>query len=240
MKLLITIQGQLGVMTWPLALLSLLTVMLLIERIIFLGFNSRTSGRLIISQLKQIDINEKSAVNSYIRVQEKKRGTLAKGVALLLSHKNFTKSLREETVGIWLSKKRQEYLSGLRFLSVIGVISPLIGLLGTVLGLIEMFRDLALTSGSIAPSDLAKGLGLAMSTTAAGLIIAVPAIFGSQILQLWAERSLAKIEHALNHCNLYLEGISIEQKNREVICTSGSIGQCDREDILQPERVPAV
>lgn len=215
--MLATIHSQLGLMALPLSLLSLITLMLLLERIIFLSVNSKTSSQYLIAKLKSIDVNSTYALNALIQEQSAKKNTLSKGVALLLVHKNFAKPLREQTVSIWLAKNRQQYTSGLRFLSVIGAISPLIGLLGTVLGLIEMFKDLGATTGAIAPSDLAKGLGLAMSTTAAGLIIAVPAIFGSQILQLWAERSMAKIEHALNHCNLYLEGISIERATSEVI-----------------------
>jgi len=223
MNTLTTIHSQLGLMALPLTLLSLLTLMLLIERIVFLSINSRTSSLYLIRKIRSIDINNNDALNELIQEQSAKKNTLSKGIALLLTHKNFAQSLREQTVSIWLANIRQEYTSGLRFLSIIGAISPLIGLLGTVLGLIEMFKDLAVTTGPIAPSSLAKGLGLAMSTTAAGLIIAVPAILGSQILQLWAGRSIAKIEHALNHCSLYLEGISLEKSTPEVIhCQSST------------------
>lgn len=90
------------------------------------------------------------------------------------------------------------------------MISPLIGLLGTVLGLIEMFKGVAATTGSITPNDLADGLGLAMRTTAAGLMIALPAISGAQLLGLWADRVLAQLEHTLNYVNVWLEGMSIQ------------------------------
>ncbi|MCV5977897.1 MotA/TolQ/ExbB proton channel family protein, partial [Escherichia coli] len=87
---------------------------------------------------------------------------------------------REDAAGIWLQEKRHQLHSGLRLLTLIGVISPLIGLLGTVLGLIDMFKGIAVSTGNITPNDLADGLGLAMRTTAAGLIIALPAISGAQ------------------------------------------------------------
>ncbi|QTG97657.1 MotA/TolQ/ExbB proton channel family protein, partial [Vibrio furnissii] len=93
--------------------------------------------------------------------------------------------------------------------TLIGVISPLIGLLGTVLGLIEMFKGVAASSGNITPNDLADGLGIAMRTTAAGLMIALPAIAGAQLLSLWADKVMAKLEHTLNYVNLWLEGISL-------------------------------
>ncbi|GAM57881.1 biopolymer transport protein exbB [Vibrio ishigakensis] len=54
-----------------------------------------------------------------------------------------------------------------------------------MLGLIDMFKGLAHTSGSISPAVLADGLGLAMSTTAVGLLIALPAITGAQLLGMW-------------------------------------------------------
>ncbi|MDG4871030.1 MotA/TolQ/ExbB proton channel family protein, partial [Guyparkeria sp. 1SP6A2] len=64
---------------------------------------------------------------------------------MLLAHHDFSKGLREDTAGIWLQDKRHQLHSGLRLLSLIGAISPLLGLLGTVLGLIEMFKGVALS-----------------------------------------------------------------------------------------------
>lgn len=49
-----------------------------------------------------------------------------------------------------------------------------------------------------------------MRTTAAGLMIALPAISGAQLLGLWADRVLAQLEHTLNYVNVWLEGMSIQ------------------------------
>lgn len=48
-----------------------------------------------------------------------------------------------------------------------------------------------------------------MYTTAAGLMIAVPAVAGAQLLNLWADRTMAKLEHSLNYVNLWLEGMTL-------------------------------
>ena len=124
-----------------------------------------------------------------------------------LAHRDFEKGLREDVAGLWLQEKRHQLRSGLRLLALIGMISPLLGLLGTVLGLIDMFKDVAATTGSITPNILADGLGLAMRTTAIGLIIALPAIASSQLLGLWADRILSRLEHSLNYTNLWIEGV---------------------------------
>jgi len=64
-------------------------------------------------------------------------------------------------------------------IATIGVISPLFGLLGTVLGMIITFGQIAATGGAD-KSDLAGGIGLALFTTAGGLIVAIPAILSNR------------------------------------------------------------
>jgi biopolymer transport protein ExbB len=76
-----------------------------------------------------------------------------------------------------------------------------------VIGLIQVFDDLGVHQGPIEPSMLAGGLGIAMKTTAAGLIIALPAVLGAHGFQLWVERLIHQTEHAMNMHNLELEGI---------------------------------
>jgi biopolymer transport protein ExbB len=65
--------------------------------------------------------------------------------------------------------------SGLRPLALIASISPLIGLLGTVLGMINAFQALQNAGNKVDPSILSGGIWVALLTTAAGLIIAIPA-----------------------------------------------------------------
>ncbi|GAD79901.1 MotA/TolQ/ExbB proton channel family protein [Vibrio ezurae] len=218
MNTLITLHSQLGMMTIPLTVLSALTLMIIIERTFYMLLNSRTHTRQILSKVHRINFSNSAQVEHFIEHDLQGKTIMYQAMRMLLGHRSFTKELREEAVSIWLFKKRQQYKSGIRTLSIIGVISPLIGLLGTVLGLIEMFKGLALTSGSISPSVLADGLGLAMSTTAVGLLIALPAITGAQLLGMWIEKTLATIEYTLNHSNLHIEGISIECPENSKSC----------------------
>ena len=203
------IQNQLGPMTWPLGIMSFVGVVIIAERILFLAFKSRGGHKKFLLKICQMDANQDDYIKAEIDKHKRGFDCLFVGLSLLIDHKELDRNIREEIVSVWLAKQRKSYTSGLRLLAVIGLISPLIGLLGTVLGLIQMFQDLASTSGSIAPSDLAGGLGLAMSTTAAGLIIALPAITCAQLLNMWADRLNGRTEHLLNNFNLYLEGIQI-------------------------------
>lgn len=204
------LQTQLGLMTWPLIICSALTVMIITERLFHVLISLGVGKRAIRQKLIGLDPTNGNDLETLAEELSHKRPLLYRGVAVLLAHHSFSKSLREDAAGIWLQEKRHQLHSGLRLLTLIGVISPLIGLLGTVLGLIEMFKGIAVSTGNITPNDLADGLGLAMRTTAAGLIIALPAISGAQIIGLWADRVIAKLEHTLNYVNLWLEGISLQ------------------------------
>jgi len=214
MTLFNTLQEQLGLMTWPLIICSLLTLMIISERLLKLI----TSGSLNKSEINKLleghDPKQCKQLQS-LSLQLKTEKNLAKrAIAMLFAHQHFSQQLREDTASIWLQDKRQELHSGLKMLALIGVISPLLGLLGTVLGLIEMFKAIALTTGSVTPNDLADGLGIAMRTTAAGLLIALPAICGAQLLGLWANKVTCRLEFTLNFCNLWLQGVNFPDAKR--------------------------
>ncbi|MCG9788347.1 MotA/TolQ/ExbB proton channel family protein [Vibrio mediterranei] len=209
------LEEQLGLMAWPLIICSALTAMIVIERLFQIAISSGVGKSAIRQELNQASpVNEKE-IEALAKDLVQKRPLLYKGVAMLLAHHSFAKSLREDAASIWLQDKRHQLHSGLRILGLIGVISPLLGLLGTVLGLIEMFKGIAAASGNVTPNDLADGLGLAMRTTAAGLIIALPAIAGSQLIGLWADRIVAKLEHTLNYVNLWLEGVEMQHSDKD-------------------------
>lgn len=71
----------------------------------------------------------------------------------------------------------------LSYLAMIGTVAPMIGLMGTVYGMIESFRVIADSDVSPKPSQLAGGISTALFTTLEGLIIAVPAIAAYGILR---------------------------------------------------------
>jgi biopolymer transport protein ExbB/TolQ len=81
----------------------------------------------------------------------------------------------EETMQVVLSQQKLLLERNTSMLGTMAAVAPLIGLLGTVWGIMRAFNDMALT-GSAAPSVVAAGVAEALVTTAAGLIIAVPSV----------------------------------------------------------------
>ena len=81
----------------------------------------------------------------------------------------------EERLQIALSRQKLFLERNLGILGTMAAVAPLVGLLGTVWGIMRAFRDMSST-GSAAPSVVAAGVAEALVTTAIGLIIAVPAL----------------------------------------------------------------
>ncbi|MBE1284158.1 MAG: MotA/TolQ/ExbB proton channel family protein [Rhodobacteraceae bacterium] len=77
---------------------------------------------------------------------------------------------------------------GFRFLDMVAQIAPLLGLFGTVLGMIEAFQSLQSAGSSVDPSLLAGGIWVALLTTAAGLAVAMP----TSMLLAWFESRMAR------------------------------------------------
>jgi biopolymer transport protein ExbB len=86
-------------------------------------------------------------------------------------------------------------------LAVIGAIAPMLGLLGTVQGMIEAFNTIASTGGAATPADLASSISKALVTTFEGLVVAIPVLsalsfFRTRIDHLVAEAG-SRVEHLL-------------------------------------------
>ena len=100
-------------------------------------------------------------------------------------------------------------LSGsIRLLELIAMVSPLLGLLGTVLGMIQSFQDLAQAEGAANASVLAGGIWLALLTTAAGLIVAIPAAIAAGLFAARVDRAAQKIESAVGQI-LFIENSGV-------------------------------
>lgn len=85
----------------------------------------------------------------------------------------------------------------IRVIELIAMISPLLGLLGTVLGMIQSFQELEMAQGAANASVLAGGIWQALLTTAAGLLVAIPAALGAGLLSARVESAAQMIESAV-------------------------------------------
>ena len=115
------------------------------------------------------------------------------GISLLGEGKEMT----EEGMVGELSKENSAMQTYISYLSVIGVCAPMIGLLGTVTGMIKAFEKLG-AAGIGDPSGLSAAIGEVLVATASGLIIAIPAFGAFYFLRNRAAASLHKIQDIIN------------------------------------------
>ncbi|TMQ63367.1 MAG: MotA/TolQ/ExbB proton channel family protein [Candidatus Eisenbacteria bacterium] len=101
----------------------------------------------------------------------------------------------EEKMQIALSDQKLQLERHLGWLGTMGNTAPLIGLLGTVWGIMRAFHDMART-GSAGPSVVAAGIAEALFTTAAGLLVAVPAVM---LYNHFVRRTQVMLTVAENH-----------------------------------------
>ncbi|XZE52801.1 MotA/TolQ/ExbB proton channel family protein [Planctomycetaceae bacterium SH139] len=98
----------------------------------------------------------------------------------------------------------------LRLFSAVSNVAPLLGLLGTVIGMIEAFEALSSSNSDSPPDMLASGISQALITTAAGLSVAIPAYLAYVYFSARADRYLVEID-AL--CQRVVDSISAEGLN---------------------------
>ena len=122
--------------------------------------------------------------------QQNIRAKILGQTILAISDKNYTNEMvREECVRL-ANKDLNEARRGLRIIDLIATIAPLVGLLGTVLGMIEAFQALQDSGAQADPSALAGGIWEALLTTAAGMGIAIPA----SILLSWYDSVVDNVQ----------------------------------------------
>ena len=104
--------------------------------------------------------------------------------------------LREEVIR--LSQERLEYYdSNLDTLKVIAMVAPLLGLLGTVFGMIDAFQQMEMAGNNINPSTLSGGIWEALLTTAVGLSVEIPTVLFESYFRATNEKLKINIEHSV-------------------------------------------
>lgn len=105
----------------------------------------------------------------------------------------------EKAVEDALAEQSARLFRKVEYLSVIGNIAPMLGLLGTVMGMIFAFERVATTQGAATAGDLAEGIYQALVTTVAGLVIAIPALGAFAVFRNRVDELIAEAAYLAQH-----------------------------------------
>ncbi len=157
----------------PIFACSLISVSLILERFFSLR-RARTYSKDLMDNIREI--LKHNRVSEATDLCDETGGPLAFILkAGLLKHSRPRVEIREavEDAGLLVIPSLERYLS---VLATIANIAPLLGLLGTVVGMTEAFMVIQSHGGAVTPGDLAGGIGTALLTTVWGLIVAIPTL----------------------------------------------------------------
>ena len=166
--------GFFGVILWlGLAGLSLATTSL-----VFDSFLSIRISKIIPQSLTSLvqEALEEGAIEKAVQRCKDLPGAYAN--ILMAGLENFEEGAEtaQEAVAIRVDMESERLLQRVNYLNVVGNLAPMLGLLGTVQGMILAFATLGTTSGAAKNALLAVNISQALYTTAAGLLIAVPSL----------------------------------------------------------------
>ena len=105
----------------------------------------------------------------------------------------------EKAVEDSLAQQAARLMRRIEYLSVIGNIAPMVGLLGTVTGMIFAFQQVATTRGAAGAGDLAEGIYQALVTTVGGLIVAIPALAVYAVCRNRVDALIAEVAYQSQH-----------------------------------------
>ncbi|WP_225307600.1 MotA/TolQ/ExbB proton channel family protein [Nitrincola iocasae] len=176
-----------GPVVWILCVFSVFALTLILLKFWQLSVTGAGGKRKTLNALTSWNQGKQSLaieqLNSSRQALPRLIGTAMRGV----HQKGDTPQLREELSRL-ASIEMENLRSFLRPLEVIANLSPLLGLLGTVLGMIVAFQQMELAGNQVDPSVLSGGIWQALLTTAAGLIVAIPVFLAHSTLERKTER----------------------------------------------------
>jgi biopolymer transport protein ExbB len=197
---------------WPLLLCSIVALTLIIERLSSLRAARVAPPRLLDevvsvtrAHLPGADVVNKLADNSILGA------VLASGLRTVIADPRLTEAVLRssfESAGRAAVHRMERYMNTL---GTIASAAPLLGLLGTVIGMIEIFGSQAPTGGSN-PALLAHGISVALYNTAFGLMIAIPSLMFYRYFRGQVEAYTLEMEQAAERMVPHLMRFSVPAK----------------------------
>lgn len=132
---------------------------------------------------------------------------------LMVGFANITEGYEviQEAIASSAEIENEKLMQRVNYLNLCGQIAPMLGLLGTVLGMVKAFDTLSSASGAAKAALLAQSISTALWTTAIGLLIAVPALLAYTLVKNHATRILLEVEASVLDLIKVLRNAEVEE-----------------------------
>ncbi|WP_216934966.1 MULTISPECIES: MotA/TolQ/ExbB proton channel family protein [unclassified Acinetobacter] len=189
-----------GWLMLPLVLCSIFMLAISIERLIRLKKKAVLPATLLMGPAQ----NTAQVVQKINQSADLKHSTLGRVFAAGYASKPQGEQYARAQMEVVASQELGYLEKNINFLGTLSAVAPLLGLLGTVLGIIESFLMIDVGTGSD-PVLMMPGISKALITTAAGMLIAIPALFAHRYFQRLVQEYVAELEQqaTLFHADLF-------------------------------------
>ncbi len=188
------------VVLWILLVLSIVSLGMILERFFYLRRMTRESVEVRAKVRAALQSHSVEDVENIPKNPDTIEGR-ALGYAMKHIKESGSKGL-EEAFNSFALVERPELEKFLNFLATVGSNAPYIGLLGTVLGIMKAFNDLA-SSADAGQQTVMAGISLALVATAAGLFVAIPAVISYNYYQRQVRGILHGLDSVKELCLVY-------------------------------------
>jgi biopolymer transport protein ExbB len=179
----------------PLGTCSILALAIIIERFISLGMMERKANRFIETMLGILKGNDDRKLDKITALCEMTPSPLARILQAGIERRDRERIEIKEAIEDAGYSEAPYLEKNLRILGTVVTVSPLLGLLGTVMGMIKAFNVIAV-QGVGQPGALAGGIAEALITTAVGLSIAIPGLIFYNYFTHRTDKLIRKLENA--------------------------------------------
>ncbi|MBD3824523.1 MAG: MotA/TolQ/ExbB proton channel family protein [Epsilonproteobacteria bacterium] len=184
-----------GVIGWVIVILGAVGVILALLRSVFLVASSSTTDTLAKDTLAKL---LEEGANSALEYLKSKKGSTARVLKATIRNLDRDREHIEDIVSEAILHESGRLDKFGSMILVIAAVAPLLGLLGTVTGMIATF-DIITEFGTGDPKLLSSGISIALVTTELGLIVAIPILMIGNLLGGWAEKVKDHMEHSALH-----------------------------------------
>jgi biopolymer transport protein ExbB len=184
-----------GPFMYPILVVLALGLAITLERYVYLTA-AKSKNRRILNKI--LPMLEKGEMNSVIKLTNESNSTVSKILAQGLN--NFKNARRRDDIEASMEESIMEAIPRLEkrthYLALFANIATLLGLLGTIIGLIKAFTAVAQVDPSMKAEILSTSISVAMNTTAFGLIVAIPLLVFYTLLQTKTTEIIDSLEMA--------------------------------------------
>jgi biopolymer transport protein ExbB len=211
-----------GIMSIPLVLCSIASLIIVVERILFYTRNVwRDRDEREFNLLKQFIRQKKLGEAKTLSVRW--NSALGRIAETAITQWETDRNLVEKAAQNAGEAELQHFQRGLTILDTIVTASPLLGLLGTVTGIIKSFTALSLTNGGAQSLQLSAGIAEALYNTAFGLAIAIPVLFLVNVFYSIADRTAQGLTFHAQELITILQGIPQEETPAQEVASSKEV-----------------